>query len=376
MTMQQSRAAAPARLRAFGALPPTTTSMTPERALELAGVDETELALLGSTTFRHAESLEQLVTLIATTRRRGLDGLIRHVYFEQFGGSNQPASLHVAIDGLRAIAANTGRFGGKLEPRFSGQWTMPLEGGGNKVVPEKCVVTVYAIVQGQKCAFEGVAWMPESYPGSGGRGRMWRERPRGMLAVAAERQALRTAFPSETSGLADLDEGVTDAQNTPPTLAPTPPRRPAGTAEDYTRVFGAEDEQAELNPAPPPAPDEDDPPLDPASAEQREAEWTASAVGVMNEVHTRIRLSTEQGSKIAPVQLVTAADAVIRGPLEGDDDAARAVLTLLTGVDDRRALDRARAEAIVSVANDLGPAAWGEAVRRLAERAQAQPRRG
>jgi phage recombination protein Bet len=188
-------------VRAFGVLPPARTSMTAERALELAGVDETEFALLGSTTFKEAASLEELVTLIATTRRRGLDGLSKQVYFERFGGQNGPPSLHVAIDGLRVIAAATGRFAGKLEPRFSGQWQMPLDGGKTLVVPEKCVVTVYAIVQGQKCAFEGVAWFQESYRPN----RMWRERPRSMLAIAAERQALRTAFPSETSGIADGD---------------------------------------------------------------------------------------------------------------------------------------------------------------------------
>jgi hypothetical protein len=60
---------------------------------------------------------------------------------------------------------------------------------------------------GRVGAFEGVAFMDECYPGVGARGRMWRARPRSMLAIAAERQALRRAFPSETGGLADVDEG-------------------------------------------------------------------------------------------------------------------------------------------------------------------------
>lgn len=215
MTMtpgRQMQPRQPQAVRKFGDLPPSTTGMDAERALELAGVDATELALAAWTTFKEARTLEELVTMVSTTRRRGLDTLTRQVYYERFGGQSSDPSLHVGIDGLRAIAAATGRFGGRLEPHFSGVWQMPLEGGKSKPVPEKCVITVYSLVQGHKCAFEGVAWMEESYPGPTGRGRTWRERPRGMLSIAAERQALRAAFPTETSGIADapVDIGVED----------------------------------------------------------------------------------------------------------------------------------------------------------------------
>ena len=225
-------------IRPFGSLPPSSTVMDAARALELAGVDATELALLASTTFKEAQTLEELVTIIATTRRRGLDALSKQVYYERFGGAESGPSLHVAIDGLRVIAARTGRAGGKSEPRFSGSWDMPVEGGKPKVVPEKCVVTVYATNQGRPCAYDGVAWMSESYPGTSARGRMWRLRPRGMLAIAAERQALRSAFPAETSGIADLDE---------PEAEPAPPARVveqmprAGQPRGYDDIFPEED---------------------------------------------------------------------------------------------------------------------------------------
>jgi phage recombination protein Bet len=228
-------------VRPFGSLPPAQTGLTADRALELAGVDATELALLASTTFKEARSLEELVTLIATTRRRGLDALLKQVYYERFGGASSEPSLHVAIDGLREIAAATGRYAGRSEPRFNGVWDMPLEDkGATKPVPEKCSMTVYAIVQTRICAFEGVAWMEESYPGTSGRGRMWRQRPRGMLAIAAERQALRSAFPSETGGLADHDDDE-DARELPP--SPSPPRRTvAENAALYDRIMGEPDE--------------------------------------------------------------------------------------------------------------------------------------
>jgi len=240
--------------RAFGALPETTSNMSIEQALTLAGVDATELALLASTTFKQVRTLEELVTLVAATRRKGLrDGVLRHVYYERFGGDNSDPSLHVAIDGLRAIAAATGRFGGKTEPRFSGTWEMLIDerdSNKKKTVPEKCVVTVYAIVQGHRCPFEGVAWMDESYPGPGPRGRMWRQRPRGMLAIAAERQAIRTAFAGETGDVGDYDDStVIDTQES------SPRRSVEENAAEHDRIFPPEAvEVAALPPQPAPAP--------------------------------------------------------------------------------------------------------------------------
>ena len=240
-------------VRPFGALPDSQTGMQLDRALELAGVDETEFALLASTTFKEARSLEELVTLIATTRKRGLDGMLRHVYYERFGGANSDPSMHVAIDGLRAIAAATGRYAGRSEPRFSGVWDMPISEDTRdlrtKPGPEKCTMTVYAIVQGRTCAFEGVAWMEESYPVAGPRGRMWRQRPRGMLSIAAERQALRSAFPAETAGVGDHDESESDDNVVPVAVGVAQVQRSlAANDAMHARIFDAQDE---LPPPPP-----------------------------------------------------------------------------------------------------------------------------
>jgi phage recombination protein Bet len=207
------------------------------RALELAGVDEPELALLASTTFRECSSMEELVTLIATVRRRGLDPLLKQVYYERFGGESSGPSLHVAIDGLRTIAVKTGRYVGAGEPRFSDVYDMRVDDRGTtKPVPAKCVVTVYANNGGRVGAFEGVAFMDECYPGPSARGRMWRARPRSMLAIAAERQALRRAFPSETGGLADVDDGEQSAGTVivqRPSEGDTDAR-----ADEYQRILG------------------------------------------------------------------------------------------------------------------------------------------
>jgi phage recombination protein Bet len=207
--MERRQTSAAGVRRQFGDLPPAASSLDLDRALELAGVDAAELALLAATTFKECQTLEELVTLVATTRRRGLDPLLKQVYYEKFGGDSSGPSLHIAIDGLRVIAVKTGRYVGAGEPRYSDTYDMQTgeAAATTKPVPAKCVVTVFANNGGRVGAFEGVAFMDECYPGAGPRGRMWRARPRGMLAVAAERQALRRAFPAETAGLVDVDEG-------------------------------------------------------------------------------------------------------------------------------------------------------------------------
>ena len=182
--------------------------------------------------------MEELITLIATVRRRGLDPLLKQVYYERFGGDSSAPSLHIGIDGLRTIAVKTGRYVSAGEPRFSDVYDMRLdERGASKPVPGKCVVTVFASSNngGRVGAFEGVAFMDECYPGVGARGRMWRARPRSMLAIAAERQALRRAFPSETGGLADVDEGE---QPTSVVVERASATESAALAEEYTRMLG------------------------------------------------------------------------------------------------------------------------------------------
>src|SRR5215472_7817366 len=224
-------------VRQFGDLPPATSSMDLSRALELAGIDEPELVLLASTTFKECASMEELITLIATVRRRGLDPLLKQVYYERFGGESSGPSLHIGIDGLRTIAVKTGRYVGAGEPRFSDVYDMRVDDrGASKPVPAKCVVTVYANNGGRVGAFEGVAFMDECYPGPGPRGRMWRTRPRSMLGIAAERQALRRAFPSETGGLADVDEGEQPAG--PVVVERASAQQTAARADEYTRMLG------------------------------------------------------------------------------------------------------------------------------------------
>jgi len=225
-------AAAPAPV---GKLPSATTGMTIDDALEMTHVSRPEFALMAATTFKESRSLEELVSNIVFAQRRGLDPLSKQVYFEKFDGATP--SLTTSIDGLRSIAYQTGKYAGSSDPVYRGTWEMPIE-GGKKIVPAECLVTVWAMVGDRKCAFEATAHMDESYPGISGRGRMWRQWPKRMLATAAERLALRKAFPSVLGGIGDHEPEEAAAEEPPPRTSVTNGLSDAAKAQLYDEFFG------------------------------------------------------------------------------------------------------------------------------------------
>jgi hypothetical protein len=72
---------------------------------------------------------------------------------------------------------------------------------------------------------------------------MWRQRPRGMLSIAAERQALRRAFPAETSGIGDLDSGE-DFSPSPAAPPRTTVAETAAAAKRYRELYDDADQVA------------------------------------------------------------------------------------------------------------------------------------
>jgi hypothetical protein len=80
-----------------------------------------------------------------------------------------------------------------------GQWQ---ESTVQVTFPEWVAVTVYRLVNGQRCAFtEEVYWL-EAYSTAGGKysqipTAMWLKRPKGQLAKCGKAASLRTAFPEE-----------------------------------------------------------------------------------------------------------------------------------------------------------------------------------
>ena len=93
-------------------------------------------------------------------------------------------SIEPGIDGLRAIAEQTGNYAGSDDAIFEHNETSH---------PIKATVTVWKIVKGIRCPFTASARWDEYVPQEDW---MWRKMPHGQLEKCAEAKALRKAFPN------------------------------------------------------------------------------------------------------------------------------------------------------------------------------------
>jgi hypothetical protein len=109
---------------------------------------------------------------------------------------------------MRTRAADTGEYAGSDAVLYmeDGVWTSAPKKADP---PQAAMVTVWRLVQGQRCKFEAVArwseYKPE--PGPSGQGdTMWRRMPHTMLGKCAEALALRKGFPRQLAGLYAAEE--------------------------------------------------------------------------------------------------------------------------------------------------------------------------
>ena len=127
-------------------------------------------------------------------------------------GSDKGAMQDVVMPGIalyRIEAARTGEYAGKSEPIFGPMQTQRL-GGSDVSFPAWCKVTVYRMVNGQRCEFTALEYWLENYAtakrDSDAPNAMWKKRAFGQLAKCAEAQALRMAFPEATGGEPTAEE--------------------------------------------------------------------------------------------------------------------------------------------------------------------------
>lgn len=132
---------------------------------------------------------DELELFFHQARRAGLDPLAKQIYFVKRQGKGV---VQVGIDGLRLIADRTGQYAGSDDAVFAGNTPSGY--------PAAAKVTVYKMVQGQRCAFSATARWDEYYPGDS-QGFQWKRMPHAMLAKCGEALALRKAFPADMSGL-------------------------------------------------------------------------------------------------------------------------------------------------------------------------------
>lgn len=165
---------------------------------------------------------------MAAARAAGLDPFRKQIsplVFSKDNPEKRRMSIITTIDGLRVIAARSGRYRpDENEPEFT--YVESEKGPTNPLGLEKARVRIFI----DDKPVTGVAYWSEFAPikeewakGEDGRrrptGKMvldtggnWGRMPRVMLAKCAEAQALRKAFPEDTSGLyeaAELDQART-----------------------------------------------------------------------------------------------------------------------------------------------------------------------
>lgn len=194
--------------------------------------------------------------LIAIAEARGLNPLLKQVYFVKRWDSNKRAetwAVQGSIDGLRAIAQRTGLYDGQDEPEFE------YEAGGAIRLAR---VKVYRKDWARPAV--GVARWSEyaQTKKDGGLTSFWLTKGHVMLAKCAEALGLRKAFPEDMGGIyvpEELDEqrrAEVARDVTPPTapalrgVVPDEPAHDAVTGEVHEAAPAA----AAETPADPPTP--------------------------------------------------------------------------------------------------------------------------
>jgi phage recombination protein Bet len=167
-----------------------------------------------------------------------LDGLL---HFTKRGGKYRPVT---SIDFMRTRAAETGEYAGSDDAQFvrSGptQAALPAafvrSGPTQAALPAAATVTVWRLVQGQRCAFTATARWAEYCPPAG-QDHMWQKMPHTMLAKCAEGLALRKGFPRQLAGLYAAEE-LDQAEPSPPPVVPDyPTGRPLITEGQRRKLF-------------------------------------------------------------------------------------------------------------------------------------------
>ena len=134
---------------------------------------------------------DELQLFLYTCRRTGLDPLTKQIHCVKRKGQ---MAIQTGIDGYRVVADRTGKYAGNDDPIFDSEER-----------PRKATVTVYKIVDGQRCAFSATARWDQYFPGDA-QGFMWKKMPHLMLGKCAEALALRKAFPQSLSGIYTHEE--------------------------------------------------------------------------------------------------------------------------------------------------------------------------
>ena len=182
--------------------------------------------VLTDSIFPSAKTAEGILLAVHYCLARNLDVMKRPVHVVPMYSKALGQEIETVWPGiaeLQTTAARTGQWAGMDPPRFGplcersfsgrvkrdGSWQdLELFVG----FPEWCEVTVYRLVNGQRCPFTEPVFWQEAYARLGGAYSevptdMWVKRPRGQLMKCAKAASLRAAFPEEATYTAEEMEG-------------------------------------------------------------------------------------------------------------------------------------------------------------------------
>lgn len=196
----------------------------------LTDMDEGKWRVLCEAVFPSAKSAESIAMAIDYCKARNLDIFKRPVNIVPMWNSTLKKNVETIWPGINEVqvtAARTGKYAGMDEPKWGPDKTRTFE-GLNKwkddndkwqeqalkvelTYPESCSVTVYRMVEGQRCPFAEPVFWEEAYAKQGKTevpNNMWQKRARGQLLKVAKAFSLRAAFPEEGEYVAEEMEGL------------------------------------------------------------------------------------------------------------------------------------------------------------------------
>lgn len=197
---------------------------------DLTEIDAGKWRVLCESVFPSAKSPEAIVLALDYCKARKLDVFKKPVNIVPMYNKTLKKMVETiwpSINEVQVTASRTGKYAGMDEPKWGKDITKTFKGNAKGydedgvwqdskdteiilTFPEWCSVTVYRMVEGQRCAFTEPVFWEEAYARQGKTelpNSMWAKRTRGQILKVAKAFSIRAAFPEEGEYVAEEMEG-------------------------------------------------------------------------------------------------------------------------------------------------------------------------